>query len=179
MTRKKAMQAELQQDGPGSSEPLKPLSGITYENYVEKGIAFTFAAQKVFTIVRNEHSISVPYGFKPTPRQWGAWMEYFQALYENDPRPNHVKNWPVNRIAVLMRSRGWGTVPAEWPHLFDADWYADRDSAASNRAWDKHQAWLEKHHNKAAPAEVSMALRTPAAPPSEELKQMLQESEGL
>jgi hypothetical protein len=139
--------------------PIPPVSGITYENYKEQAIAFARAGGKVFTIVRNEDRWDVPVGFylEPTPRQWGAWMEYFQAKYDADPRPSHIKNRRGNKIAVKMRKLGWGSVPTEWPHQFDADWFADYDNAASNRWWDKHQAWLKERPSPAdGPDEVTM-----------------------
>ena len=138
------------------TETIAAVTGVTYATYKDQGAAFVQAQGRCFTIARDGDAIDLPIGFEPTPKQWTAWMEYFQAKYDADRRPNFVKNRRSNRIAVMLRHRGWGAVPTEWPHQFDAEWQKDWDNAAGNRGWDKHQAWLAKRPTVATtPEEIA------------------------
>lgn len=93
-----------------------PIPGITPENYHEIAKAFVVANGGTgFFIVRRD--IDATTEFPPTPRQWGAWMGYF-----------HSRRIPNQTFL----QRGRGTVPAEWPHLFDADWQRGNDDQAAD-----------------------------------------------
>ena len=37
----------------------------------------------------------------------------------------------------FLQSQGYGTVPAEWPHMFDAEWPEHRSHDAANRWQDR------------------------------------------
>lgn len=81
---------------------------VTAENYLAKSKAFLAVNGDGFLIgLRN--GICQGVHFSSTPKQWGAWRAYFIA----------------RKIGVrFMDRRGKTgecyTVPAEWPHLFDA-----------------------------------------------------------
>lgn len=94
---------------------LEPIRGINAENYFAMGKAFIGAQEKGFVIIRDQAWATHEFGH--TPREWGAWMSYF--------RSRRIK-------AVVFEKQGKGTVPARWPHLFDADWHPDNDEQAAD-----------------------------------------------
>lgn len=84
---------------------VSAVRGITRETYSKLGSAY-IAAGGGYVIackpktVKGEELVA-------TPQQWNAWRNYFFEKV--------IKN-------VGMEERGYYTVPAEWPHLFDAEW---------------------------------------------------------
>ena len=78
---------------------------VTADNYAEKARGFIAAnGGKGFVIVQwPTHKASLE--LKPTLSQWGAWRAYFQVKKIN-------MGW--------FEHRAYYTVPAEWPHEFDA-----------------------------------------------------------
>jgi hypothetical protein len=53
--------------------------------------------------------------FQPTLPQWGAWLAYLKR---------------IGYRTAFMQSRDFYTVPAEWPHLFDAEAQIGADHTA-------------------------------------------------
>jgi hypothetical protein len=84
-----------------------PVTDVTAQNYSDLAIAFMRQNGGVgFVICRRECPINGQSELgKATPAQWAAWRAYFARL--------GVK-------LTLMDGRDYYTVPAEWPHLFDA-----------------------------------------------------------
>jgi hypothetical protein len=83
---------------------------VTAENFSSLGKSFIALNDgKCYSISLkgwSMHGVQQP----PNPRAWGAWRGYFIS-----------KNIP---IAFMDKQAKWGNpwaVPAEWPHLFDAD----------------------------------------------------------
>jgi hypothetical protein len=115
------------------SQPVVGLaSGVTGETYARLGSQFIQARGHGFVIAKR----NIPAkrdgdgeDVKATPRQWGAWLAYLAHIgYRN----NH-----------LLKADYW-TVPAEWPHLFDAsasvvDDYQAADDYERAQAFERSQ----------------------------------------
>ncbi len=95
---------------------VEPVRGVDKENYATLGKAFIIANEGTgFFIVRD--AIWATSEFPHTPREWGAWMEYLDS----------------KRISRrVFYAKGQGTVPAQWPHQFDADWLPGNDEQAAD-----------------------------------------------
>lgn len=94
---------------------VEPLKGITAENYSELGKAFIGAHGHGFVIIRDKAWAT--HDYPHTPREWGAWMAYFKS----------------RRIPTLVfDQKGKGTVPARWPHEFDATWREEVDERSAD-----------------------------------------------
>jgi hypothetical protein len=93
-------------------------SNVTRENYTSKASDFVKVAGEGFIIALREGKVQ-NLDYDATPKQWGAWRAYFVARKINtafmDKQGNDGKPY---------------TVPAEWPHLFDADATVQDDYAA-------------------------------------------------
>lgn len=76
------------------------ISGVTSANFAELAAAFIASQGKSFVISRADNAHG-----KATPQQWAAWHAYFARM---------------KIPALLMERRDFYTVPAEWPHMFDA-----------------------------------------------------------
>jgi hypothetical protein len=96
---------------------------VTGLNYGTKGSAFIAAnPDKTTVIVRQNSSKTDEAGnrYEVTPeglRQWGAWYAYLKAKGYN---------------TSLMAKRDYWTVPAPWPHLFDAEAQIGADHLAAD-----------------------------------------------
>ena len=102
-----------------------PMKGITQYNYLQLGKAF-MQMNGPFLIVRDRFAKppvdpGMP-GWPPTPREWGAWRAWRKS-----------KNLP----SAYTEKVGYATVPARWPHLFDADWPEHKSVDAANRWQDQ------------------------------------------
>lgn len=105
-------------------------TGVTGENYGDKGHAFIVAnAGKTAVVLQRASSrlrdaAGDPLALTPERiRQWGAWLAYFGRIGYN---------------TRFMRQRDFYTVPAAWPHEFDAEAtmlgdYAAGDDYLANR----------------------------------------------
>lgn len=117
----------------------EPLKGITAENYYPLAKAFIGAQGHGFVIVRDLEWAT--HEFAHSPREWGAWMAYFAA--KKLPR-------------LTIERKGIGTVPAQWPHIFDADWKA----AADTHGADRYVAGLAKETRVASGVVDAAARKT-------------------
>lgn len=117
----------------------KPVSGVTAETFWQLGKAFMVAQGHGYALIRdNAWATSA---MPVTVCEWGAWMGYFES----------------KRIPKLVFERqGKGTVPARWPHLFDADWWALNDTCAA----DLYEAKIERENRSAASLVNSAARKT-------------------
>lgn len=86
---------------------VSAVRGVTRETYQSLGNAFIRANNEVGFVVAREFVVVKGEQFPATPQQWNAWQNYF--------REKRIKNG-------LTDEKGYYMVPAEWPHLFDADW---------------------------------------------------------
>lgn len=131
---KKKLEAALQEtaeqtDTDPSVHPIKLTKGETWrDSLLTLGKAFMGAqGGKGFVVVRdaNVHVHRVAPGtFKATPRQWGAWRAWRKS----------------NGLRIrFMDQQGYYTVPAEWPHDFDADWPEHKSHDAANRWQDRSE----------------------------------------
>lgn len=123
----------------GTHAPGELVSGVTGLNYGQKGAAFVVAnPDKATVIVRQNSAKTDEAGNRYEVsagglRQWGAWRAYLKAKGFN---------------TALMERRDYWTVPAPWPHMFDAeasiaadyvagDTYLDARRAERNRQFDR------------------------------------------
>jgi hypothetical protein len=115
----------------GESGPTPRLglaTGVTREIYPERGKAFIGAyagaqAEGIPFLIAIETGTREGTQFAPTVREWGAWLAYFERK-----KINHV----------AMAHRPYYTVPARWPHLFDAEASIAADMESAN-AFEQHQ----------------------------------------
>lgn len=96
------------------------VSGVTEPTYAKlaEGSMLARGGRGVM-IFRIEQMFPTEFGLQKrhaTRRQWGAWRAYFAKLKIN---------------LAFFDSRNYYTVPAEWPHLFDADQPEADDIAAA------------------------------------------------
>lgn len=106
---------------------------VDKDNYAKLGSDFIALNEHGFMIVRDEKHVLKD--FPVTARQWCAWLAYFGA--------KGIKN--------CAEKLGRYTVPAEWPHMFDADWTIADDE----RAGGYYRPQIERDYN--ASAEVRRA----------------------
>jgi len=92
--------------------------GVTADNYPAKAKAFILAHGNQGFVVANRPTATTHVS-AVTLRQWGAWLSYFRSIGK--------KGYPE-----LMERQGYFTVPAEWPHLFDADATVQGDNQAAD-----------------------------------------------
>lgn len=103
--------------GPQDTENRpKPVTGLTLATFWTAAKVFAMAAGKGFVLIRDKAWATSE--FPHTPREWGAWMAYFRA------RRLHT---------MVFERQGKATVPAQWPHLFDATWRKEVDDLAADR----------------------------------------------
>lgn len=89
-------------------------SGVTSESFAKLGSAFVAARGGGFLIaLANGESQGQKY--TQTLKPWGAWLAYRKR-----------KKLPL----AAMNIARYFTVPAEWPHLFDADTWEPEDNMA-------------------------------------------------
>lgn len=92
----------------------KPLPDITAENYAEKAKAFiTLKGSSALVACRSGSCQGVRY--EADLKRWGAWLSYFKWL---------------KCKTHFMESREFYTVPADWPHQFDAGMTMEADVEA-------------------------------------------------
>ena len=96
-----------------------PQSGITCHNFIEIGKAFMYAQDNSGFVIAREAGHDYPV----TLREWGAWMAWRKSK---------------NLSRKFADKQGYYTVPARWPHLFDADWPEHRSVDAANRYQEKN-----------------------------------------
>lgn len=90
------------------------LHGVNRSNYYSLARAFHDEAGTGFVLIRDEQWATT---IKPaTIDEWGAWMAYFR-----------MRKIPTS----IFQAQGRGTVPARWPHLFDADWRKEFDDMSA------------------------------------------------
>ena len=94
---------------------VPPMRGVSAESYPGMSLAFIRAAGRGFVIVGD--ALQATPSMPLTIREWGAWMAYFLAK-----RIPHA----------YVKSKGLASVPARWPHLFDADWRPGNDEHAAD-----------------------------------------------
>lgn len=97
------------------------VKGVTPDNFAELAKAFMGSAKKSFAIsVRDRivEGIEIP----ATPRQWGAWRAWRVA-----------RGLPVAFMDMQAKANKAWTVPAEWPHEFDAGATVQGDNEAGDR----------------------------------------------
>ena len=84
-----------------------PLTGVTAENYTALAKAFAQAngGSTVCLVDRTECGVFIP----ADPRRWGAWRSYLLSL-----------GMPVRFMDAGGAMGRIVSVPAAWPHLFDA-----------------------------------------------------------
>lgn len=118
------------------------IPGVTKENYSQLAITFMeMNGGSGFIVCRRECPIHGQSELgKATPGQWAAWRAYFARL-----------GVPTR----IMDSRDYYTVPAEWPHLFDAmatvgDDHEAARNFASHRDGNRSTAVLSTQARKAA-----------------------------
>lgn len=122
----------------GTERPApKPVSGVTDETFWTLAKSFFAAAGTGFVLIRDAAWATTE--FPHTPREWGAWLAYFDS-----------KGIPHRVIDHL----GKGTVPAQFPHLFDANWEKKYDDHAA----DQHVAKLRRE-TRVATGVVDAAAR--------------------
>ncbi|TXH51317.1 MAG: hypothetical protein E6Q97_18660 [Desulfurellales bacterium] len=112
---------------------MKPFTEITAETYARRGSEFIAQAGKGFAISLYA-SRKAGQDLPATPKQWGAWLAYFRS-----------KGIPY---AWMARQRVV-TVPAEWPHQFDADATAEGDKEAAEDFYREHAAREEARKRRA------------------------------
>jgi hypothetical protein len=86
------------------------VSNVTAENYRQLASDFIAMQGKGFAISAYgapDKSDGDSNAVEATPREWGAWMKYLHRI-------GYTKT-----AHALRRARYW-TVPARWPHEFDA-----------------------------------------------------------
>lgn len=94
-----------------------PVAGVTAETYATKALAFMQANGGAgFVICIRQRQIGAE-TFPARPRQWAAWVSYFRRL---------------GKRVWCAESQGHYTVPAEWPHEFDAAATMQGDYAAAD-----------------------------------------------
>ncbi|WP_162918503.1 hypothetical protein [Taklimakanibacter deserti] len=123
----------------GTENRLKPWANVTGEAFWSMGKAFMLAAGGGFVIIRD--LAWATHEFPHTPREWGAWMAYFRAK---------------GIRTVTFEQKGKGTVPAQWPHLFDANWQEKFDQHSA----DRYMAELARETRNASGALDAAARKT-------------------
>lgn len=101
---------------PSTQSSMRLARDVTAETYAVKAKAFILANDNVGFVIAIQDTAKAD---AITARQWGAWLSYFKRL--------GIKGYPA-----LMERLGYFTVPAEWPHLFDADATVQSDNAAAD-----------------------------------------------
>lgn len=91
--------------------------GVTKDNYGEKGSKFIELNGKKGFVISRHGAQKGKDVFAPTLKQWAAWRRYFVG-----------KGIDVR----WFDTRDYYTVPAEWPHLFDAEATVAGDYAAED-----------------------------------------------
>lgn len=112
---------------------MKPFTDVTRETYGRKGSEFIAQAGKGFAISQfktTKAGVDIP----ATPKQWGAWRAYFIRI-------GYPCAW-MDRQRVV-------TVPAEWPHLFDANATVEQDKETAEDFYREHVARAEASKRKA------------------------------
>lgn len=170
----------------------EPITGVTAENYTALAKAFAQAngGSTVCLQDRTEHGVSIP----ADPRRWGAWRAYLRSI-----------GMPVRFMDAGGALGRIVSVPAAWPHQFDAKRIRAEDDIAGVkfeqgyrpertdladaarrlaqvRSWRLHRPARTPDEHLAAeeqPArfQSSADLKTPAALPSQELLAMLAQHE--
>lgn len=94
---------------------------ITKENYAKVAAAFCDLNDGVAHQVSLESFLQDHNEIDASEREWGAWYAYFSTK---------------GISARVMKQRAEGgkpfTVPARWPHEFDADWTVAQDMQSAN-----------------------------------------------
>src|SRR5689334_22501070 len=92
----------------GESCPSDLCTGVTARNYAAKAKAFMEIHGNTRTVICQRQSTYRDEEGNPfvvNLRAWGAWLAYYKRIGYN---------------TALMMTRDIRTVPAPWPHLFDA-----------------------------------------------------------
>lgn len=103
------------------------MTGVTGNNYSEKGKLFIqLNPDKIATIIQRSSSKTDAAGNQlqvttESLRQWGAWRAYFKK---------------IGRALHHFDRSDYYTVPAAWPHLFDADATVQEDHAIADEYLD-------------------------------------------
>lgn len=120
--------------------PRQLVHSVTRENYQEVGSAFIGMFGSAIIALKDGTSGSEVWA--ATPRQWGAWRAYFKTRGITtrfmDDRGRQGKSW---------------TVPAPWPHEFDADATVQGDMQAADIFARRMQVETVKYR------EISVDLR--------------------
>lgn len=104
----------------------RPIEGVTGDNFVKKAKNFMALNECGHVVAIRLYPGAVE--FRPQPRQWGAWLAYWQ------------------RIGYRCRgveARGYATVPTEWPHDFDVAAGMNADDQAGEmffNRWERERS---------------------------------------
>lgn len=100
------------------------------ENYLKAAKAFVLAREGGFLIALAPGKKQGA-EFAASVRQWGAWRAYFKTIGHRQ-MVRFMDWWGTEKNACL-------TVPAEWPHLFDAAATVQGDHEAGERFARNHR----------------------------------------
>lgn len=169
----------------------EPITGVTADNYTALAKAFAQAngGSTVCLQNRTEHGVSIP----ADPRRWGAWRAYLRSI-----------GMPVRFMDAGGALGRIVSVPAAWPHQFDAKRMRAEDDIAGVkfeqgyrpertdladaarrlaqvRSWRMSRPVVKDDALHGEPVEFRSAadLKTPDRPPSAELLATLRQHENL
>jgi hypothetical protein len=94
------------------------VQGVTAENYTALAKGFMEAGGGAVLALK-ETGIDGETRYEATPRQWGSWRAYFKA-----------KSIKTNFMDMQAKAGKPWTVPAPWPHEFDAEATVQADHEA-------------------------------------------------
>lgn len=92
----------------------RPMTDVTPDNYSDCAVDYMTLAGKGSIVARwSGNCQGVRY--EADPKRWGAWLAYFKRK---------------GMKTAFFESRDFYTVPADWPHQFDADVSLSEDTEA-------------------------------------------------